>query len=110
MRSKKQEQRDVNILVGITGREDVSTTGVMIEDDYLAREARENATEQGELDIEETLGRNERERRVYHDLKMREELETERYEAQRALMTEHLEEEYDEEKEELPEFFTRVKI
>jgi hypothetical protein len=45
--SKRTEDRDFRILVGITGYEDPASIGVAIEEDYLIKRAMEDRREQG---------------------------------------------------------------
>ncbi len=73
-----KEVQDSIILQAVSGSEHYTHNGFNIHDDYLAREARENAVEAGELDLEDTPGVPELEYRTnLQDWYMRE-LEQER--------------------------------
>jgi hypothetical protein len=81
MNGRELHERDVTVVLGISGAEDMFNSGIHIEEEgYLLRERMENRREQG-FDVPEEFRptqMSERERRLWKEIKDMERLERER--------------------------------
>lgn len=100
---KSRSERDLQIMVAISGSENPLSLGIQIEDDYLLREKVENRKEHGyriprRFIYEE---RTDFEKQIWKHDKLREGQEVDRWLAEKAAKTAHLEDEFDEDRQQI---------
>lgn len=95
---RTKELQDLNILMAISGCEDLGNLGIQIEEDYLRRERQENRREAGYYVREPVLERTDLEKAIWKSAKALEELALVRWQKTQDEKDMHLEKEYDEDR------------